>query len=118
WDMGNDPIDDLTYTAEVNGVVIQRALLLATAIDGVSKWAQGLERPLVLLNSSKCNKVRSRFDLAHELGHLLAHRQLDDAFAIEVGPKVLETEAHQIASAILLPRATWLPEVYKARTLG
>lgn len=118
WGLGNYPVDDLMYAAESHGIVIQRAMLQATAIDGVSKWARGLERPLVLLNSSKASKVRSRFDLAHEIGHLLAHRQIDEGFAIEVGPKVLEAEAHAIASAILLPKATWLPEAHKARTLG
>ncbi|WP_371454790.1 ImmA/IrrE family metallo-endopeptidase [Mycobacterium sp. GA-1841] len=54
-------------------------------------------RPVVLLSSMKDDKARSRFDSAHELGHLLLH---PDA---EPGSKLIEGQAQDFAAAFLTP---------------
>lgn len=118
WDLGTGPLEDLTYAAEANGVIIQRLALESEIVDAYSRWSGYLNRPIILLNASKNNMVRSRFDLAHELGHLILQRNLDEAFAVTAGWKAIEREAHRFASALLLPRSSWLPEAASASTLN
>ena len=55
------------------------------------------ERPVVVLGSEKAVTARSRFDAAHELGHLVLHS--DD----EAGTKDAERQAHEFAAAFLMP---------------
>lgn len=45
---------------------------VADEIDAFSLWRD--DRPYIFLNTSK-SAERSRFDAAHELGHLVLHRQ-------------------------------------------
>ena len=53
--------------------------------------------PLSSCSSGKDDKARSRFDAAHELGHLILH---SDA---EPGSKIIENEANAFAAAFLTP---------------
>lgn len=54
-------------------------------------------RPIILLNPVKDDYYRQRFDVAHELGHLIMH---DDA---EPGGKVAEAQANRFAAEFLMP---------------
>jgi Zn-dependent peptidase ImmA (M78 family) len=56
-------------------------------------------RPVVVLNPIKRDYYRQRFDVAHELGHLIMH---GDA---EPGGRIVEEQAHRFASELLLPAA-------------
>lgn len=62
-------------------------------------------RPFVFLGQIKQSRSRSRFDLAHELGHLVLHQHYstDDLLEKEV-LKRIESEANAFASAFLMPR--------------
>lgn len=81
-------------------------------------WSTALNRPLILLNDEKSNCVRSRFDLAHELGHMVLHRSVPEHFRSEPATyKLLESQAHRFASSLLLPRSSWPAEV-TTPTLG
>jgi Zn-dependent peptidase ImmA (M78 family) len=51
----------------------------------------------VILSSAKLDAARSRFDAAHELGHLVMHH---DA---EPGSQLIERQAHLFASCLLAP---------------
>lgn len=53
----------------------------------------------VVLNSLKRDYYRQRFDLAHELGHLVMH---EDA---EPGGRVVEEQANRFAAELLMPQA-------------
>ncbi|WP_431014433.1 ImmA/IrrE family metallo-endopeptidase, partial [Campylobacter jejuni] len=57
---------------EAHGII---ALRLPTetdaAVDAFSTYSGA--RPLVFLSPTKDDKARSRFDAAHELGHLVLH---------------------------------------------
>jgi Zn-dependent peptidase ImmA (M78 family) len=52
----------------------------------------------VILGTDKANRIRSRFDAAHELGHLVLHREHP-----KPGDPKLERQAHRFANAFLLP---------------
>ncbi|MCH6544747.1 MAG: ImmA/IrrE family metallo-endopeptidase, partial [Deltaproteobacteria bacterium] len=70
-----------------------------SAVDAFSFWHGA--RPCIFLNPSKRSASRSRFDIAHELGHLVLHA---DAAP---GSPIHEKEANAFASAFLLPRETF-----------
>lgn len=80
---------------EARGGVGARLPSAVASVDAFSKVVEG--RPIIVLWSGKDN-VRSRFDAAHELGHLVMH--VDP----EAGNATLEQQANAFASALLMPR--------------
>lgn len=115
WNLGRGPIADVLLVLENAGVVVGRCSFEAPSIDGVSHWSSADERPYVLLSADKRTAVRSRFDAAHELGHLVLHRNVDRSALTQRDEfKELEQQAHRFASAFLLPADGFtdeLPEV-------
>jgi Zn-dependent peptidase ImmA (M78 family) len=55
------------------------------------------DHPVVVLGTDKNDRARSRFDAAHELGHLVMHG--DQIW----GLPGIEKQAHQFAAAFLMP---------------
>lgn len=109
WHLGDGPISDLALLAENNGVLLSAFRLSDDQIDGFSLWDSKLDRPIVVLNTSKSDPQRSRFDLAHELGHMVMHRGLtarDQRDRHIYG--ATEAQAHQFASSFLLPTDSFL----------
>ena len=96
WNLGSEPIPDVVRELERHGAVTAR-LELADEVDAFS-WP-GQDHPIVILGTEKEDRVRSRFDAAHELGHLVLHK--DHA---KPADRTLEKQAHRFASAFLLPR--------------
>ena len=108
-DLGDGPITNLCKLLENNGVSIAY-LPLDESMDGLSAWFNG--RPVTVINRNAYH-ARSRFDLAHELFHLIAHRsvtkeELDDKEILNI----VESQAHRFAGAFLAPYKTFLKEVY------
>lgn len=105
WGLGKGPIPNLTILMQNRGCFIARAGVHVTKSDACSNWSDG--RPYVFLTADKDVAVRSRFDLAHELGHLVLHRiekgMLEDKKLL----KTIEKEANHFAGAFLLPRETF-----------
>ena len=73
WGLGEAPIPDLALAAEGAGIICARIHQGNTKMDGLSQWDELQKLPFVLLSSDKMNYFRSRFDLAHEIGHLVVH---------------------------------------------
>lgn len=100
WGLRDRPIKSVIGLLERNGVRVFS--LPADLIDGkVSAFCVENKEgtPFVLLNTRDAfSGDRTRFDAAHELGHLVMHRR-----APEIGPEQ-EPEADQFASAFLMPR--------------
>lgn len=95
WALGVGPIANVVTLLEAHGVVVAR-LPASDRVDAFSCVVGG--RPFVLLASNKQATDRSRFDAAHELGHLLLH---PDPLP---GLGQAEVEAHRFAAAFLMPR--------------
>ena len=95
--VANGPVPHVVRLLEAHGVFVLRLSdqLVDPRVDAFSTTAAS--RPVVLLSPLKDDKARSRFDAAHELGHLLLHH---DA---EPGSKVIENQAHAFAAAFLTP---------------
>lgn len=110
WQLGRGPIQNLTLAAESAGILIVREETEISAIEGLSSWSRLLERPIVFLSADKANAFRSRFDLAHEIGHLILHKHIPRADERDRYNQV-EAQAHRFAAALLLPAETFAGEV-------
>jgi Zn-dependent peptidase ImmA (M78 family)/DNA-binding XRE family transcriptional regulator len=107
--LGDGPISDLTLLLENKGVLIGY-VDLAPGMDGVSAWIG--DRPTVVINA-KAFWARARYDLAHELAHLVLHRTLTDAdLETKETLKLIEDQAQYFAGCFLMPEATFARDVY------
>jgi Zn-dependent peptidase ImmA (M78 family)/transcriptional regulator with XRE-family HTH domain len=97
WGLGVLSIRNMIHLLESRGVRVFSLALDAREVDAFSMWSDGI--PYVFLNGNK-SAEHSRFDAAHELGHLVLHKQ--------GSPRGIEAErqANIFASAFLLPRGT------------
>jgi Zn-dependent peptidase ImmA (M78 family)/transcriptional regulator with XRE-family HTH domain len=110
WNVPDGPIANVTRLLESRGVIVARLRSDGRKLDAFSRWFG--DRPVVILWSDKSDKARSRFDAAHELGHLVMHSDAD--------PLSLEQErqAHMFASAFLMPSALVAGDlIHRAPTL-
>lgn len=104
WQLGERPIEDLIGTAESNGIIVTREPVGLDGMDGVSCWFE--DRPYIWIIADKDNYYRNRFDVAHELGHIVLHRHLlpEDCLDDKRKYKEVERQAHLFASHLLMPR--------------
>lgn len=111
WQLPDGPIANVVRLLEAHGIIVARLNSGGSKLDAFSRWFG--ERPLVLLWADKGDKARSRFDAAHELGHLVMHSDPDPL------DRVQERQANMFASAFLMPAkqvAPFLPR--RAPTIG
>jgi Zn-dependent peptidase ImmA (M78 family)/transcriptional regulator with XRE-family HTH domain len=110
WQLGRGPIQNLILAAESAGIIVVREETEISAIEGLSSWSELLGRPIVLLSADKANAFRSRFDLAHEIGHLILHKHIPRAEERDRYNQ-MEKQAHRFAGALLLPAESFAREV-------
>lgn len=96
WGIGERPVSNMVRLMEAKGVRVFSLAENTRAVDAFSLWRR--ETPYIFLNTMKTSE-RSRFDAAHELGHLVLHKH--------GGPqgRSAEEQANQFASAFLMPEA-------------
>lgn len=105
------PVPNVIDAIERHGVVVSRAKIGGEKLDGVSQWWVTDERPYVLLSDDKLSEARSRFDAAHELGHLVLHRHVKaDETDTEIY-NLMESQANKFASAFLLPEESFAADL-------
>ena len=97
WALGEQPISNMIRLLEKMGVRVFSLAENTRNVDAFSCWRDGV--PYVFLNTMK-SAEHSRFDAAHELGHLVLHKH--------GGPqqgRQAEQEANNFASSFLMPQA-------------
>jgi Zn-dependent peptidase ImmA (M78 family)/transcriptional regulator with XRE-family HTH domain len=114
WGLGVGPISNVVGLLETNGIAVCRYEVAGQKIEAFSFWSG--TKPFIFLASEKDSAVRSRYDAAHELGHLILHKwigpeELEDPKRL----KIIEAEANRFAGALLLPRKSFPNEVYTSR---
>jgi Zn-dependent peptidase ImmA (M78 family)/transcriptional regulator with XRE-family HTH domain len=109
WGIGALPINNVIHLLESRGVRVFSLAVEAREVDAFSLWRS--EIPMVFLNTFKTSE-HSRYDAAHELGHLVLHRH-----AQPNGPQA-EREANAFASSFLMPRASILAYARKNPKFG
>jgi Zn-dependent peptidase ImmA (M78 family)/DNA-binding XRE family transcriptional regulator len=97
WALGDAPIPNLLHLLEFHGVIVMSLERDVESIDAFSYWSG--DRPFIFVHQGKTGE-RQRFDLAHELGHLVMHCEDE-----HVAGRVAEAQAHRFAAALLMPAA-------------
>jgi Zn-dependent peptidase ImmA (M78 family)/DNA-binding XRE family transcriptional regulator len=120
WQLQSGPAPSMVKLLEAHGILVTRLVTQLDRVDAFSCWFT--RRPVVVLGADNADPARSRFDAAHELGHLVLHHDREDP-----NPAV-ENEAHQFAAAFLMPagdirgllprRADWQALIDLKRTWG
>ena len=114
--LGCGAIDNMTWLLENNGIIIGFAELEAATLDAFSQMC-GDHRAFAIVNSEQGSAVRFRFDLAHELGHMVLHRNLDPRFfSSPVRNSLMENQAHHFAAEFLMP-STVFARNFRATTV-
>jgi Zn-dependent peptidase ImmA (M78 family)/DNA-binding XRE family transcriptional regulator len=104
WKLGEGVINNVALLMENGGVIGSRFNLAANKLDAFSVWDDYTQRPLLVLTADKECAARSRFDAAHELGHLLIHRNVPKPLlANKTVFALMEDQAHYFGRAFLLP---------------
>jgi Zn-dependent peptidase ImmA (M78 family)/DNA-binding XRE family transcriptional regulator len=116
WGLGLHPVPSMIRLLEAKGVRVFSLCEDTKSVDAFSCWRN--DQPFVFLNTYK-SAERSRFDAAHELGHLVLHKH-----GAPQDSRQAENEADQFASAFLMPtedvtsrirRVTTIQEVIAAK---
>lgn len=118
WELGTGPIDNFQYVLESHGIIVTSTKLVNSEIDAFSQRVRignGHNQSYVYIIALAIGEKpieRLRFDMAHELGHILMHPweesngDLDrDSF------KAREKQANMFASSLLLPRKAFTRDI-------
>lgn len=109
WGLGSAPVSNMTHLLESKGVRIFALPPECRTVDAYSLHWFG--RPLVMVSPGK-SAERRRFDLAHELGHLVLHAERE-----QFQGQQAEDDANRFASAFLIPRDGLLGRPLRRATL-
>jgi Zn-dependent peptidase ImmA (M78 family)/DNA-binding XRE family transcriptional regulator len=93
WGVPPGPVADLTALIESAGGIVVRCDFETAKLDAFSQWSPGMP-PLFFVNSA-IPADRTRYTLAHEVGHVLMHH---------IPTLNLEREADEFAAEFLMPR--------------
>jgi Zn-dependent peptidase ImmA (M78 family)/DNA-binding XRE family transcriptional regulator len=96
WGLGERPIGDMIRLLESKGVRVFSLVESSRKLDAFAVWSEAV--PYIFLNVTK-SAERSRFDAAHELAHLVLHRE-----GRPEGQRA-EFEANRFAAAFLMPQS-------------
>lgn len=110
WLLGEKPISSMIHLLESKGIRVYFIAEDYKNVDAFSIWNNGT--PFILLNTFKSSE-RSRFDAAHELGHLVLHKH-----GVVPRSKTTEQEANSFASAFLMPEATFISQAPRIPTFN
>lgn len=109
WGLGlTGPIVSMMRVVENAGAIVTYFGDLSERVDAFS---MDRRRPILVRSSLKESLCRQRFDFAHEVGHLIMHR------GIQTGDRATENQAHRFAGAFLFPRAAFLREFPRSRSI-
>ena len=109
WGIGERPIGNMINLLEANGIRIFSLAEETRHLDAYSLWRN--QKPYVFLNTLKTAE-HSRFDAAHELGHLVMHRHSGSSH------QNAEFEANSFASAFRMPFNDLIAEFPWVRSLN
>lgn len=119
WKLGDGPISDVHLLMENHGIVIIHDEVGSGHMDGLSSWSDADGRAYIYVAIDKPSAVRARFNVAHELGHLVLHRQINQTKLAKAEDfKEIERQANLFAGAFLLPAKSFTAELPTASLNG
>lgn len=99
----------LMYNLENAGIYILERKSLEHSIDAYSTLTDN-GRPFIILGTERKSAVRRTFDLAHELGHLLLHKNIDMELLDKKEYQQIEREANDFAAQLLIPEKKFIAD--------
>ena len=112
WGLSGGPISNVTLLAEKNGVIAGRYPFGRMSLDAFSLWDAVDGRPYLVLGDDGQSAVRTRFNVCHEIGHLVMHRNVTpEELANKNHHKRIEAQAHRFAGAFLVPAPAFRRDV-------
>lgn len=112
WNLGLGPIENLVALLEGNGIYIFTINISGVHVDAYSQIIN--EIPIVVINKCKGSSARWRFNIAHELGHLLLHGNVSDS-ELEDNYDSIEKEANMFAGNFLMPAESFGSSIISSR---
>lgn len=109
WRLGEKPISNIIHLLESKGARIFSLCENTLKVNAYSLWRN--EKPYLFLNTQKSSEC-SRFDAAHELGHLVLHQDG------KTKGRDAEDQANAFASSFLMPRRDILANIPKVKNLN
>lgn len=102
WEVGDKPITNIVHLLERNGIMVFSVDTDSEKVDAFCQHRKG--RPFIFLGNDKQSAFRRQFDGAHELGHVLMHKEIHNQDVLNRAEfKEMENQANRFASALLLP---------------
>ncbi|MEI3432496.1 MAG: XRE family transcriptional regulator [Blautia sp.] len=114
WDLGSGSIDNLQYALQSNGIIVTGFRNVDSDIDAFSQQIKIDGKTIYIIALAIGSKPieRLRFDMAHELGHILLHTWGEDNEEISRDEfNAREKQANMFASALLLPKKSFSKSV-------
>lgn len=109
WGLGELPIRNMVHLLEAKGIRVFSLAINAREVDAFSTWRD--QTPFVFLNLHK-SPEHTRYDTAHELGHLVLHRHASPH------GREAERQADVFGAAFLMPKGSVLANARCFPTLG
>ena len=111
WGIGMGPIENMQYLLESNGIIVTGFQDVDDAIDAFSQRVHVQNHGTVFIIALALGgkpAVRLRFDMGHELAHILLHDWDESNETLSRDEfNMREKQANMFASAFLLPRETF-----------
>lgn len=107
WKLGYQPIENMVNLLENKGIIVSTLDVKNKKIDAFTQVHKinNKERYCIVLSNDKQSVARRNFDAAHELGHIILHKNLEKIEELSSGEqRELEEQANSFAAAFLLPR--------------
>ncbi len=120
WNIPDGPIKDFQYCLEQHGILVTGFSSDSDKIDAFSQRTVVDKADVFLIAvalGDKLSECRMRFDMAHELGHIILHPWSEDIESLSKDEfKARERQANMFASAFLLPRDSFTRDVFQYPT--
>lgn len=121
WKIGEEPIDDMIYLMESNGIIITSLSTNSETIDAFTQYINinNTETFCVALENEKTSSARRQFSAAHELGHIVLHSKsgIDMENIDRAEFREIERQANLFASEFLLPKNEFAKDLIDPNSL-
>lgn len=107
WGLGFQPIENMVNLLENKGIIVSTLNINNKKIDAFTQVHEinNKEKYCVVLSNDKQSVARRNFDAAHELGHIILHKNIERLEELSSEEqKKLEDQANAFAAAFLLPK--------------
>ena len=113
WKLPPGPIANIVSLLEHKGAVVTRGPLGHESMDGLS-FINDNGRLFIMIGTDKGSPVRWRWDVAHELGHVVLHSDIAPSKLKPEDYALMEKQAHRFAGAFLMPAVAFHEDFFAA----